>query len=391
MTMHNAQAIAATAAPQAIVERDALTRAMEIATLAIEKRGGVPVLQTARLTGDGDRLFVTGTDLDCEITVTVPGAADSRFAACLPAHRVKDLLKKARKSDYAALTANAETDDTKPGATVEFDSVRYDLDGETVEDFPVLNLPEAAHAFTMAGETFNTMLRRTMGAISTEETRYYLNGVFAHEIDGQLRFVATDGHRMYMQDVTAPDGCEGMPGVIVPRKTVATLHRLTKGRAMPESVKIDVTVSRFVVTFDTPEGLTVVINSKTIDGTFVDYQRVVPIQFERTLKAKADDVIGGIADVSVIASDRGRAVKIELGATVALEVNNPDAGRARGEIAATYEGNPMEIGFNWQYLAEITKAAECDDVTVRFNDAGSPAVITGEHEGWKAVLMPMRV
>jgi DNA polymerase-3 subunit beta len=400
MTYHNAAAILADPAT-AVVERAPLTQAFEIVNNAVESRNTIPILSNARLQGDGSAIFITGTDLDLELTVAIPAAADSRFALTLPAGRMRDLLKKATASDFVAFTAN---DDGV--ATIDFERVKYRLQSLPMKDFPNLRGPSPLQrdlvtvdstyrSFKMSGAAFWQAIDATMGAMSTKETRYYLNGIYMHVAhDGGLRFVATDGHRLYRQDMAAPDGSADMPGVILPRKSVALLYKLMKGKACPETVGIDVTSTKARFTWG-DHGFHITLQTKLVDGTFPDYQRVIPSSHDHSAKFEPESMLEAIRAVSLISSERGRAVKMTMVAgKITLDVNNPEAGSAQADVAATWDGAAgFAVGYNAAYLVDVVSTASADgaEVTWQGTEAGNPAIFTGSREGWMAVLMPMRV
>lgn len=412
MTYHNAAAILADPAT-AVVERAPLTKVFEIVNHVVENRSYTPILGNARITGDGSALFVTGTDLDIELTVTIPAAVDSRFAVTLPAGKMRDLLKKATASDFVAFTMpevehqaatarNPEQDVFSGPATVDFERVKYRLNALHPNDFPAFTGPTplndpAYRAFKMPGAAFWSALDSVMSAISTEETRYYLNGIYMHVAhDGALRFVATDGHRLYRQDMAAPEGCDGLTGAIIPRKTVTLLHKLMKGKACPDHVEIEATETRLRVTWGDP-GFYVSLQSKFIDGTFPDYERVIPsfIGGNMTATFAPETMLEAVRAVTLISCERGRAVKITMSADqMALDTCNPDEGSAHADIPATFDGHAgFEAGYNAGYLIDAIATASPNgaDIKWRGEDAGSPAIFTGSRDGWMAVLMPMRV
>lgn len=414
MTYQNASAILADPAT-AVVERAPLTKAFEIVNHAVESRNTIPILSNARLIGDGSSLFVTGTDLDLELTVAVPAAADSRFAMTLPAGKMRDLLKKATASDFVAFTMPpivrrkasphcAEGDMFDGTATVDFERVKYRLQAFHPSDFPELRGPtplmsdlvstDATYrAFNLTGSDLWQSLNSTMAAMSSEETRYYLNGIYVHRAPDVLRFVATDGHRLYRQELAAPGGSDDMPGIIVPRKAVTLLHKLLKGKACPESVGIELTSTRIRFTWGDP-GFYVTLTSKLVDGTFPDYERVIPANNDKPATFDPEAMLEAVRAVTLISSERGRAVRMAFGSGACnLDVNNPDTGSASAEIACDYGSDPVEIGFNAGYLVDAIATASPDGAgcTLTLDDAGSPTLLTGSREGWLAVLMPMRV
>ena len=401
----------------AVVDRAALTAAFAIATRFVEKRNTIPILSNALLESVGDAIAITATDLDLAITIKVPAAVDSHFRMTAPAHLLESFLKKATKGEHVAMT-------TTPGAVypkgqdgghveIEFERAKYRIQTLPVKDFPRLAVGALANSFTMPGAALFNMLDATMGAISTEETRYYLNGIYCHVIQRgnmhALTMVATDGHRLYRQEIEAADGALGMPGIILPRKTVDILHRLMKGKACPETVHVGVNANatKFVVSFGNIE-----IVSKLVDGTFPDYQRVIPTGNDIVMTVDRDELAEALQSAALVSSERGRAVKmlIERG-RCRLAINNPDSGSAQADAACQWDADEFEIGLNARYLEEVLTEVGAGPVTMKFGrahalkrdefgmvaepsqnaDCGSPVCITGARDGWDAVLMPMRV
>jgi DNA polymerase-3 subunit beta len=246
------------------------------------------------------------------------------------------------------------------------------------------------HEFQMSAADLKRLLDKTRFAISTEETRYYLNGIYLHTAMGDkvptLRAVATDGHRLAQVELEQPKGAEGMPGVIIPRKTVHELHRLLEDSDAEVRIGISATKVRFEVG-------TVTLTSKLIDGTFPDYARVIPRSNDKKLIVSNQDFMSAVDRVSTIASERGRAVKLNLGDDkLVLAVNNPEGGSATEEIGVNYASAPLEIGFNARYLLDIAAQLEGKEAVFMLADPGSPTMVkdTGD-VGALYVLMPMRV
>ncbi|WP_420408674.1 DNA polymerase III subunit beta [Hoeflea sp.] len=401
MTMQNTAAIIAATAPSAIAERASLTRALDIVANVIERRNTIPILSNCRIQGDGQTLFVTGTDIDIELVVALPAAADSRLDTSVPAHGFRDFLKKATASDFVAITH--EHDDSRDNVNLDFERVNYTLQALPGSDFPTLRGPSlidfggkpdsAYRNFRMTGPAFLDGINSVMGAMSSEETRYYLNGMFFHEYQNEFVMVATDGHRLYRRVMALPEGAAAMPGVIIPRKTIALLHKLLKGKACPDHVDIEVTEANARITWGDPD-FHVTITTKLVDGTFPDYNRVIPTGNDKVAVFDADTLAEAVRAVSLVSSERGRAVKFQMSKdNAALTVNNPDAGSAHADVACSYDSYPLEIGFNASYFADMIAvgAGKGEPITAKFSDSGSPALFTGSIEGWTGVLMPMRV
>ncbi|NEI71015.1 DNA polymerase III subunit beta [Rhizobium lusitanum] len=382
------QPIAPVIGSSVVIERALLTRAVEIVNNVIERRNSIPILSNIALRGNGNTLQLIGTDLDIEIVASVPGAADREFGTTLPAHILKDLLKRATASDFVAMTTGETRD------ALDFERVHYDLQSLSLADWPHMSGPAAgAFEFHLPGRALWEGLDSTMGAISTEETRYYLNGIFLHTIEhadgAKLVMVATDGHRLYRQEFDAPFGSCGMPAVIVPRKTVQLLHKLMKGKSCPDDVAIVVDSSKIRISFGD-----IITTSKLIDGTFPDYQRVIPIHNNKRATLHAETAMEAIRAVTLISTERGRACKYTFApGNCRLTVSNPDSGNASADIPCDYDGEPMEIGFNASYMLAIIEDAvgNGSSVSMQLYDAASPAVITGDRKGWTGVCMPMRV
>ena len=244
--------------------------------------------------------------------------------------------------------------------------------------------------FSAPAKVLRRLFDKSKFAISTEETRYYLNGVYMHVAqteDGPgLRCVATDGHRLARIDAALPAGAEDMPGVIVPRKTVAELRKLLDD----DDADIAVSVSETKVRFATP---TITLTSKVIDGTFPDYSRVIPSGNTRKLEVDASDFARAVDRVATVSSERSRAVKLALDADrLILSVNAPDAGAAEEELIVAYADDPLEIGFNAKYLQEIASQVDRDNAVFLFNGSGDAALIReGSDQSAVYVVMPMRV
>jgi DNA polymerase-3 subunit beta len=258
-------------------------------------------------------------------------------------------------------------------------------------DFPDLAAGDMPTTLTLGAADLKRLIDKTQFAISTEETRYYLNGIYLHTVEGEngtvLRAVATDGHRLARMEMPAPNGAAGMPGVIVPRKAVAEIQKLIDDAA--EDVTVELSQAKIRLTF----GGGVVLTSKLIDGTFPDYQRVIPTGNDKLLTVERGDFARAVDRVSTISSERGRAVKLALTeGRMTLSVNNPDSGNAVEELDVDYDAAPLDVGFNARYLLDITQQLDGDTALFKLADPGSPTVIQ-DREGAQTlyVLMPMRV
>jgi DNA polymerase-3 subunit beta len=267
---------------------------------------------------------------------------------------------------------------------------RFTLQTLPESDFPDLAAGEMSHAFKLSAGDFKRLIDKTQFAISTEETRYYLNGIYLHMAGGAkaqtLRAVATDGHRLAQVELPLPDGAAGMPGVIVPRKTVGEVQRLIEN----SDAEIGIELSQGKIRFTIGD---VILTSKLIDGTFPDYARVIPANNDKTLEVDKKDFEAAVDRVSTVSSERGRAVKLSLsGSRLVLSVTNPDSGSATEELEVEYAADPLDIGFNSRYLLDIAAQIEGETAVLKLADPGSPTLIQDKDaKGALYVLMPMRV
>jgi DNA polymerase-3 subunit beta len=283
------------------------------------------------------------------------------------------------------------TDDGASGRlTIEAGRSNFSLATLPREDFPVMATSEYTSNFTAPAPVLRRLFDKSKFAISTEETRYYLNGVYMHVADGDsgrvLRCVATDGHRLARIDAELPHGAETMPGVIVPRKTVGEMRKLLDD----DNALIAVSVSETKVRFATPE---ITLTSKVIDGTFPDYTRVIPTGNTRKLEVDASDFAKAVDRVATVSSERSRAVKLTIeDDRLILSVNAPDSGAAEEELAVAYNDERLEIGFNAKYLQEIASQVDRENAVFMFNSAGDPTLMReGSDLSAVYVVMPMRV
>lgn len=411
----NAKPKVVTSTISAVVDRAGFAAAVAKASHIVQRRNTIPILANVLLKGTGDGITVTGTDLDLQITCPVPGSAGLDFCTTLPAHTLSDILKKAKACDKVAIDVartttsghrRTQTEYDKPScveayedivdsAVLNFDGLRVTLQALPSTDFPVFEKVKFDNTFTMATAIMARALKRVEFCISTEETRYYLNGVHMHigarnGLVPGLFFVATDGHRLGRVETAQPDGCGYMPGVIIPAKTVAEFLRLSKGKTAPENVTVKVCAAKIEYQIGD-----VTLLSKNIDGTFPDYGRVIPTGNDKRLAIGAKSLATGIEQVDCIASERGRAVKLSTSTgSVRLTVSNPDTGSARMDVACDYDADPMDVGFNARYLLDILGHVESESAVLMLADPGSPCLITGadaDDEGVSFVLMPMRV
>ena len=368
------------------IERNTLLKAMSRAQSVVERRNTIPILSNVLIEADGDQISLRATDLDIEVVDKAPAMVERAGATTVSAHTLHEIVRKLPDG------AMVELFDDGASGRLELNAGRSRFSLATLprEDFPVMASSEYDSNFAAPAVVLRRLFDKSKFAISTEETRYYLNGVYMHIADadgGQvLRCVATDGHRLARIDADLPDGASDMPGIIVPRKTVGELRKLLED----DDVQIAVSVSETKVRFATPE---ITLTSKVIDGTFPDYQRVIPAGNTRRLEVDASEFAKAVDRVSTVSSERSRAVKLSLDEDrLVLSVNSPDSGAAEEELAVAYGDERLEIGFNAKYLLEIASQVDRENAVFMFNSSGDPTLMReGNDTTAVYVVMPMRV
>ncbi|CDO46151.1 DNA polymerase III subunit beta [Bartonella henselae] len=369
------------------VDRNQLLKSLGRVHRVVERRNTVPILSNVLIDVDKNGVQLKATDLDLEVTESFVANIKQEGAITVPAHLLYDIVRKLPDGSEIVLSVDMNQASTM---SVVSGCANFQLQCLPKVDFPESLPGQFGYRFSLSTSGLKHLLDCTQFAISTEETRYYLNGIYFHVIDDgvlKLRLVATDGHRLAQVDMEAPSGVEGMPGVIVPRKTVGELQKL-----LSEEVDADVCVELSETKIRFSIG-SVVFTSKLIDGTFPEYQRVIPLGNDKKLIVNRQDFSSAVDRVSTISSDRGRAVKltIEQG-QLKLIVHNPDSGSAEDQLAVTYTSDPLEIGFNSRYLLDIAGQLSSDEMVFMLAEAGAPALIRNNGVADALyVLMPIRV
>jgi DNA polymerase-3 subunit beta len=374
---------------KATIERAKLLRCLSHVQSVVERRNTIPILSNVLIEASADGLVkIMATDLDLQVVESLDAASvETPGAITVSAHLLFDIARKLPDGSQVSL----ETADNR--MTVKAGRSRFSLPTLPRDDFPVIVEGDLPTSFELPARLLAELIDRTRFAISTEETRYYLNGIFLHVSDDDqpvLKAAATDGHRLARFTLPRPEGAEGMPDVIVPRKAVGELRKLLE-EALDGNVEIDLSPSKIRFTLGGEGG--VVLTSKLIDGTFPDYSRVIPTGNDKLLKLDPKSFYEGVDRVATIATEKTRAVKMALeNDKVTLSVTSPDNGAAAEEIAADYSSEGFEIGFNANYLKDILGQIEGDTVELHLADAGAPTLIRQDERSPSLyVLMPMRV
>lgn len=368
-----------------VTEHRPLLRAISHAQSVVERRNTLPVLSNILLDAQNGMLRVTATDMDMEIVETVTDAEIvAPGAAMAEARVIYDIVRKAPEGCQIKIEREKNILNLTHGRS------RFKLQSLNSEDFPSFSDEDLPHRFVIQANELRRLINKTRFIIPNEETRHYINGMYLHrKEDGgslSLRAAATDGHRLACISLPLPSGAEEIPGIIIPRKTIMELQKLLDG--VEDDITFSTSESKCRFTLENA-----VLTSKLIDGTFPDYERVIPTDNNRQLVVNGRAFSEAVDRVSTIASEKSRAVKLSLEPNL-LRVNatNHDGEDAQEDISASYSAEVMEIGFNGGYLLDISGACDGEDATFVLKDAGSPAIIRdSEDEGILYILMPMRI
>ncbi len=369
-------------------DRATLIKALAHIQSVAEKRNTIPILANARIEVADGKLTLTATDMEIAVVEEMAATASRDGATTAPAATLYDIVRKLPDGAEVELDLNPETQQLRLRAG-RFGTSLVTL---PVEDFPSMTAGQLPHRFHLASVTLRGLIDRTRFAISTEETRYYLNGIYLHAAEGAdgrvLRAVATDGHRLARVEEPVPEGADGMPGVIIPRKTVAELRKLID----EDGGDIDVGLSDTRIQFRVGN---ITLTSKLIDGTFPEYERVIPKDNDKVLRVGVKDFSNAVARVAAISNERSRPIKMSLAQDLlTLSAASPEQGTASEELDAermTYGATPLEIGFQARYLNDITDQI-AGEVEFHFSDGSAPTVVRDAADASALyVLMPMRV
>jgi DNA polymerase-3 subunit beta len=369
-------------------DRAVLLKALAHVQSVVEKRNTIPILANVMISVKDVKLTLTATDMEIAVVEDVAATSIRNGSCTAPAATLYEIVRR--------LPEGAEVEFDHPGgeAPLALRAGRYatSLVVLPIEDFPSMTAGTLPHKFAVDAQDLRGLIDRTRFAISTEETRYYLNGIYFHAADSDgrkvLRAVATDGHRLARVQVDLPEGAAGIPGVIIPRKTVGELRKLLDEATGP--VEIAMSDTRIQFTVDS-----ITLTSKLIDGTFPEYDRVIPRDNDKVLRVGCKDFEAAVARVSAISSERSRPVKLSLAKDLlVISAASPEQGTASEELdgdRVTYSAGPLEIGFQARYLNDIT-AQIASQVEFRFSDGSAPTVVQDSADSSALyVLMPMRV
>jgi len=359
------------------LEQPQLANLINSPTSVVEAKNTIPILGHIKVTATADTVSAMATDLDIEAVTISSMQVDEPGEFTVPAKPFEAIIKRLPKSSLVTLEYNGASLAISAGRS------KFNLQTLPADEFPKLGNNEFDHTATISADVFSTLLQKTKFAMSTEEARYYLNGVYLHNDDaGDLIAVATDGHRLAKMTYA---GDVDVAGVIIPRKTVDRLAKMLED--VDGDVTLETSETKLRVTGD---GFQIV--SKVVDGTFPDYTRVIPQSLEHTMSVDAKEFSAASGSVAAVADNKSRAVRLVVNSDTCALIGRGEVGDAESEVSVAYDGEPLEIGFNSAYLADMMSQAGGGVVRMMLGGAGDPALVRfDECSEFVGVVMPMRV
>jgi DNA polymerase III subunit beta len=368
------------------IERAAFLKALGHVQSVVERRTTIPILSNVLLRAEPGWLALGATDMDLEIVERVTGQIERQGRTTAPAHTLYDIVRKLREGAQVEM----ETSGERNALVLRSGRSTFTLACLPPDDYPIMASGDLPHNFSLSATELRSLIDRTRFAISTEETRYYLNGIYLHTTKADevpvIRAVATDGHRLARVEMVLPEGAAGIPGVIIPRKTVLELRKLVE--ESEEEVQIGLSETKIRIAIGEAA-----LTSKLIDGTFPDYDRVIPSNNDKVLEVECKAFAEAVDRVSTISTEKSRAVKLSVASgSLTVSATSPENGTAEEELEVRYHSSPLEIGFNSRYLLDITEQIEGEGAQFVMSDPGSPTIVRDRDDASALyVLMPMRV
>lgn len=362
------------------VGRNELLSALQAVIGVVERRQTLPVLSNFLLETRDDELVVTGTDLEIELEsrARVQNLAPGR--ATVPARKLFDICRGLPEGADIQLDINGEKAALKSGRS------RYSLSCLKAEEFPAMGLVKEGKQLTLGRGELKNLIERTQFAMAQQDVRYYLNGMLLEVGPKRIRTVATDGHRLALSELGKDTGIKETVQVIVPRKAVLELQRLLD--ASEEPIKLKIGSGQIQADLDV-----VRLTSKLVDGRFPDYERVVPDSGDKKVEADREQVKRALARTAILSNEKFRGVRLTLdNGKLVLQTHNPEHEEAEEDLEVFYDGGPLEIGFNVNYLLDALGALSSDRFVMELKNADSSGLIYAAGDpSSKYVVMPMRL
>ena len=369
---------------KAYVERNILFKALGHSHNIVEKRATIPILSHVLLQAENGQIKMAATDLELGIIETFDARIEVEGKVTVLENMLFEIVK--RLPDGADILLELGPEESQ--LIVSSGASRFELSCLPSKDFPVVYTHELPHRFTISQKDLTRLFKGTCFAMSNEETRYYLNGIYFHPFDNQeLRAVATDGHRLARVSVPLPEGAESFPGIIISSKTINEILKII-ANAQNSDLEISLSETQISFKFDN-----IYLTSRLIDGTFPDYEKAIPQNNTKVLRLKTKPFIKAVERVSVISAQHSRGIKVGAQEDkLILSAVSSDIGSAVEELVSNYKFEPIEMGFNSKYLVDIADQMDDGEAEFAFSDNNTAVVIRNVTDAQSLyVLMPMRV
>ncbi|MBI1285761.1 MAG: DNA polymerase III subunit beta [Thiobacillus sp.] len=362
-------------------ERNALLSSISAIVGVVERRHTLPILSNILLERKGGKLSLLATDLELQISTQLDSAETGEdFAITIAARKLFDIVRALPES------AKVKLDTKDSQVVVSAGKSRFTLQTLPAADFPRVETGSGlGEVIRLPQKALKRLLQLVQFAMASQDIRYYLNGMLL-VLDGkQLRVVATDGHRLSYAETQLDNEVEARE-VIIPRKTVIELSKLLG--EVEDPVELRIGSNQVTITLPGTELVT-----KVVDGKFPDYQRVIPANQPRHLKANRQSVMQALQRAAILSNEKFRGVRLVMSDnSLGIVCNNNEQEEAADEIEVSYNGDPLDVGFNVTYLLDGLGALNTNEITLSMGDANSSMLLTSESEGgFKYVVMPMRI
>lgn len=363
------------------VSREALKKGLYWTQNVVERKTTKPILSNALFDCTGDKLKISATDLEVGVTAEVPAQVNSPGKIAVPAKSLYEITREIAAEEITFRHRDEQWVEILAGAS------KFKMVGLAPQEFPSMpELPKAAPVELSAG-TLKAMIQKTLFAVSTDETKYNLSGIFFEGAgDKKMRMVATDGHRLSLIECELAQPFKLAKGVLLPRKGILELQKLIQEE--------DETVPFYF------EGRNVIVQKgevtlfiRLIEGEFPDYRQAIPQKNDRTIHLPRESFIRALRRVSLLSQDHNRGVKMTFSSGhLDLLCSNPDLGEAREELECDYKGEHMEVGFNYRYFLDVLSVLSDETIRLELKDQVSPCIIkSGSDSSFLSLIMPMRL
>ncbi|MAJ24646.1 MAG: DNA polymerase III subunit beta [Rickettsiales bacterium] len=370
---------------KAIIDKKKLMQALSHLHGVVEKRNTIPILANVLIEAKDNSISLAATDMEIAEVQKVTCEVDQDGIITTPAHVLHDIVRKLPENARIEL----ESFEGKK-LDIKTDKISFSLMCLNPKDYPDIHSGDFPNGFEIEAERLSRLIDKTLFSVSTEETRYYLNGIYIHAVkedsNEKFRVVATDGHRLSRLSTELPLNANDLQGVIIPRKTVTELRKIIDSKQNIVKIQISKNKIRFIID-------NITLTSKLLDGAFPDYEKVIPNNNKKELIIDNKEFIDAVDRVSTLSSDRTRAIKFELkNKSLTISAENPDQGSAKEHINVHYTGDDLEIGFNSRYLLDIAKQISGAQIKFLLSDKLSPTLIFDDDDKQALyLLMPMHI